>query len=187
MTENEMPQNSSSETGSGGRDKSAAVRILKKLGRALWFLCRKSAYVVFVIAAVVILLIALDKAAEFALWKSPMSYVYPENLQMTKKDLTKPVSQYDYDLNPRVCLIYNQDKGNRYEYANNAGFRDPRDIPLAKPDDEYRIFLTGGSTAFGLGAAGQAAAITNHYYLEYRSPATTGARRSSKIASKVTS
>jgi len=168
MIENEAQETSSKEACPTRSRESRVLLILKKIGRAAWFVCRKSAYVVFLGAAVVILLIALDKAAEIALWKSAMSYVYPDNLQMTKKDLTKPVSQYDYDLNPRVCVIHNQQKGNRYEYANNAGFRDPLDISVPKPDNEYRIFLTGGSTAFGLGAAGQAAAMTNNYYLEHR-------------------
>ena len=64
--------------------------------------------------------------------------------------------------------MHNQPKGNRYEFANNAGFRDPRPISLKKPDDEFRIFLTGGSTAFGLGATGEAASLTNFYYIEHR-------------------
>ena len=87
---------------------------------------------------------------------------------MVKRDLTEPVSHYDYDISPGVCILHNQPKGNRYEYANNAGFRDPRPISLKKPDDEFRIFLTGGSTAFGLGATGEAASISNFYYIEHR-------------------
>ena len=87
---------------------------------------------------------------------------------MARRDFTRPVSHYDYDLVPGVCLIHNQDKGNRYEFSNNAGFRDPRPISVTKPDDEFRIFLTGGSTAFGLGSAGAAAPITSYYNIEQR-------------------
>jgi len=151
-------------------DKSGSfvLRLFRKAGHLLWLFAKKTAYVAFVVAVVVIILIALNKLAEFMLNKTHMAHVYPENFAMVKRDLTEPSSHYDYDLTPGVCVIQNQLKGNRYEYANNAGFRDPRPISLKKPDDEFRIFLTGGSTAFGLGATGQAAPITNYYYLEHR-------------------
>lgn len=125
-------------------------------------------YVFFLVATVGLLLIGLDRAAEFFLHKTYLSDVYPADFQMSRKDLTRPVSHYDYDLTPGVCLIHNLSKGNRFEYANNAGFRDPRYISVKKPDDEFRIFLTGGSTAFGLGAAGSAAPITGFYNIEQR-------------------
>ncbi len=144
------------------------IRVLRKAGRFLWYVVKKVAYVAVVIVVVVLILFGLDKAAEVALWNTHFSDVYPEDFAMTRRDVTRPVSHYDYDLNPGVCLMFNQPKGNRYEYANNAGFRDPRPISLNKPDDEFRIFLTGGSTAFGLGGAGQAAPVTNYYYLEHR-------------------
>jgi hypothetical protein len=143
-------------------------RWLRKSGQFLWYWFKRTAYVAFLVLSVILLFMGLDKAAELAVGKSHLAYVYPENLAMAKRDFTQPVSHYDYDLNPGVCLLFNQAKGNRYEYANNAGFRDPRSIPMAKPDDEFRIFLTGGSTAFGLGAAGQAAMVTNFYYIEHR-------------------
>jgi hypothetical protein len=134
----------------------------------LWYSTKKIAYLAFIIGVVVLALVGLDKLAELALSKTYLAYVYPEDFAMAKRDLTQPVSHYDYDLSPGVCILHNQPKGNRYEYANNAGFRDPRPISLKKPDDEFRIFLTGGSTAFGLGASGQAAPLTNFYYLEHR-------------------
>ncbi len=87
---------------------------------------------------------------------------------MVKRDLTEVVTHYDYDLRPGVCVLHSQTKGNRYEYTNNAGFRDPRSISLEKPADEFRIFLTGGSTAFGLGATGEATVSSNYYYIEHR-------------------
>jgi len=143
-------------------------RILGSLGRLLWSAIRKIAYTAFVIAAVALILMGLDKLAEFALSKTYLGYVYPENFATVKQDFTEPVSHYDYDISPGVCILHNQPKGNRYEYANNAGFRDPRPISLEKPDDEFRVFLTGGSTAFGLGATGETAAISNFYYIEHR-------------------
>src|SRR5271157_5267123 len=159
--------NAASNGNSGGL--SPMIRgIFKSFGRLLWYATRKIAYVAFIIAAVALILIGLDKVAELALSRTYLGYLYPENFAMVKRDLTVPVSHYDYDISPGVCILYNQPKGNRYEYANNAGFRDPRPISLEKPDDEYRIFLTGGSTAFGLGATGETASISNFYYIEYR-------------------
>lgn len=40
---------------------------------------------------------------------------------------------------------------NDYWKINSQGFRDDQDLPLAKPKDEIRIFIIGGSTAFGQG------------------------------------
>jgi len=168
MTDHEMKEVPTDSKSDPKKQHGKVGKVVRATARGLWFVVRKSLYIVFLLVAVVLILFGLERAAEFALWKSPMSNVYPEDLSLTRKALTKPSSHYDYDLNPGVCLIYNQDKGNRYEYANNAGFRDPRDIFLKKPDDEFRIFLTGGSTAFGLGAAGQSAEQTNNYYLEHR-------------------
>ncbi len=142
--------------------------ISRSVGRLLWSAIRKIAYTAFLIAAVALILIGLDKLAELALRKTYLGYVYPQDFAMVKQDLTEPVSHYDYDISPGVCILHNQPKGNRYEYANNAGFCDPRPISVEKPDDEFRVFLTGGSTAFGLGAAGEAAPLSNFYYIEHR-------------------
>jgi len=110
----------------------------------------------------------LEQVAKYVLKVSYLGQAYSDDLSKIRLDFTKPVSHYDYDLVPGVCLIYNQQRGNRLEYANNAGFREPRNISPDKPDSEFRIFLTGGSTAFGLGASGQAAALTDYYEVEYR-------------------
>ncbi len=147
---------------------SFVLRIFRRLGRLLWHIFKKAGYAAIIIAVVVLLLVGLEKLAGFALKKTYLTYVYPKDFAMTRRDLTRPVSHYDYDLTPGVCIMKNQPKGNRYEYANNAGFRDPRPISLKKPDDEFRIFLTGGSTAFGLEASGEAGPITNFYYIEHR-------------------
>jgi hypothetical protein len=147
---------------------SLVLRLSKKAGRFLWYVASKTVIFAVTIAIAVLVLFGVDKAAELALWNTHLSDVYPKDFAMTRRDFTQPVSHYDYDLNPGVCLIMEQPKGNRYEYANNAGFRDPRPISMNKPEDEFRIFLTGGSTAFGLGGAGQSASLSNFYYLEQR-------------------
>ncbi len=125
--------------------------------RWLRALLRIAAYVVFLVTSITLVLWGVERLSQYALSRSYFRQVYPHNLQMALKDYTRPVSHYDYDFVPGVCVEYNTNKGNRYQYANNAGFREPRPISMEKPADEFRIFLTGGSTAFGMGAGGEAA------------------------------
>lgn len=136
--------------------------------RIVWPPVKVMLYLAFLIFAVILIFGGLELLAESRLKKTYLSEAYPNDFSMARKDFTHPVSHYDYDFVPGICLNHNQVKGNRFEYANNAGFREPRDISIEKPADEFRIFLTGGSTAYGLGATGEAAQPMGLYELEYR-------------------
>ncbi|MEM7757777.1 MAG: SGNH/GDSL hydrolase family protein [Cyanobacteria bacterium P01_A01_bin.40] len=57
-------------------------------------------------------------------------------------------------------LVPNQKS--RYWQINEQGFRDDATVSLKKPQDEIRIFLLGGSTAFGYGNSNNSATISNH-------------------------
>lgn len=138
------------------------------LRRFIWPAVKVPLYAAIIFGVVVLLLLGLERLAEYGLSRTYLGQVYPDNPAMARRDFTRPVSHYDYDFNPGVCLEYNTLKGNRYEYANNAGFREPRDISTEKPADEFRIFLVGGSTAYGLGAVGEAVQAMDWYGLEYR-------------------
>ena len=60
-------------------------------------------------------------------------------------------------------LVGNQDS--QYWQINAQGFRDRDPVPLAKPQNEVRIFLLGGSTAFGYGSSSNAATISEQLEL----------------------
>lgn len=156
-----------SENSSEGVAETGAERNRGGLRKWLWSVLEAALYGVFLVAAVGLVLVGMENLAKFALGRGSLGQVYPENIAMARRDFTTPASHYDYDFVPGVCLEYNTIKGNRYEYANNAGFRDPRDITLEKPDDELRIFLMGGSTAYGLGSVGEAAPAMNYYSLPF--------------------
>ncbi len=123
--------------------------------------------VIFIVTAVVGILGGLEWLSRFVLSKSYLGEVYSHDFNMVRRDAIEPVTHYDYDFAPGACLEYNILKGNSYEYANNAGFRDPRYIELEKPSDEFRIFFTGGSTAFGLGPIGEASQAMNFYSIQF--------------------
>jgi lysophospholipase L1-like esterase len=61
-------------------------------------------------------------------------------------------------------LVSNQET--KHWQINEQGFRDAETIPLVKPKNEMRIFLLGGSTAFGYGASSNKETISE--YLEQR-------------------
>lgn len=138
------------------------------LKRYVWPPAKMLLYLICIVAAVVVLMCGIENLARFALKWSYMGPVYPNDISMARKDFNRPVSHYDYDFVPGVCLEYNILKGNDYEYANSAGMREPREVPLEKPPDEFRIFLTGGSTAYGMGAIGEAAASMGWYAIPYQ-------------------
>jgi hypothetical protein len=125
-------------------------------------------YAAFLCVAVAVLFFGFDRVAKLSLHRSNLAEVYPKDFSLARKDYTRPVSHYDYDFVPGVCIQYDISKGNRYEYANNAVFREPTDISLEKPQDEFRVFFGGGSTAFGLGPTGEAAAAMPSPGIEYR-------------------
>ncbi|MEM9271914.1 MAG: SGNH/GDSL hydrolase family protein [Cyanobacteria bacterium P01_F01_bin.143] len=54
-------------------------------------------------------------------------------------------------------LVKNQE--NAYWQINEQGFRDRDALPITKPEDEIRIFILGGSTAFGYGSTSNETAI----------------------------
>jgi hypothetical protein len=56
-------------------------------------------------------------------------------------------------------LLENQK--NEFVQINPQGFRDSQDLPLAKPKNEFRIFVIGGSAAFGQGAENNEDTITH--------------------------
>lgn len=63
---------------------------------------------------------------------------------------------------PDVSLGYQLlgNQKNEFWQINEQGFRDRDGVPLVKPKDEVRIFILGGSTAFGYGNPSNAATIS---------------------------
>jgi hypothetical protein len=87
--------------------------LLKRAGRFGWYSLKKTTYIAFLIIAVMALFLALDRLAEFALKQTHLAYVYPKDFAMVKRDVTRPVSHYDYDFTPGTCILHNQAKGSR--------------------------------------------------------------------------
>ncbi len=58
--------------------------------------------------------------------------------------------QYEFDPYKNIIPTRNfvDTRGIRH---NSQGFRRSTEVPLAKSEETYRIFLMGGSTAYGLG------------------------------------
>src|SRR3990172_12566644 len=90
-------RNTSSTYRAGGRGP-FVMRIFRRFGRLLWYSTKKIAYIAFIVAVAVLILIGLDKLSELALKKSYLAHVYPDNFGLARRDLTRPVSHYDYDL-----------------------------------------------------------------------------------------
>lgn len=53
--------------------------------------------------------------------------------------------------NPSLGYKLVENQKNQFWTINAQGFRDQEPLPLAKPKNEFRIFILGGSTAFGEG------------------------------------
>ena len=74
-------------------------------------LVKAVAYAVFLVITVGLLLYGVERLARYAMSRSYIGLVYPTNPQMALRDYTKPVTHYDYDFVPGVCVEYNTNKG----------------------------------------------------------------------------
>ncbi|HEY9767699.1 MAG TPA: SGNH/GDSL hydrolase family protein [Coleofasciculaceae cyanobacterium] len=83
-----------------------------------------------------------------------LNFINPESGEDIKKgELTaKSAISVGYE------LIGNQQS--EYWQINEQGFRDRNTVPLIKPKNEIRIFLLGGSTAFGYGNSSNSTTIS---------------------------
>lgn len=79
--------------------------------------------------------------------------------QKTSKNNNQPLTAKP-SLSVGYQLVGNQE--HKYWQVNEQGFRDVNTVPLAKPQNEIRIFLLGGSTAFGYGNSSNAETISEH-------------------------
>ena len=103
-------------------------------------------YIGFLTAAVLAALAAIEYYAYVQVKGSPMGEAYKDrDLDATRQSTQKVAPQYGYEPTPGFAAVRNTRLGNSYEYINDQSFKDFDDVPLEKPKNEYRVFVTGGS------------------------------------------
>ncbi|MEJ2716318.1 MAG: discoidin domain-containing protein [Deltaproteobacteria bacterium] len=128
-----------------------------------------SLYVVFLLAVVVGTLAALEYYAYLQVKGSPLGAAYKgRDLDLARRSSQKVAPQFGYEPTPGFVAVRNTRLGNSYEYINNESFKDFKDVPLDKPADEYRVFVTGGSVVYGRGPVPPADAVTEYYEVTFR-------------------
>jgi len=126
-------------------------------------------YVVFLIALVVALLAGLEYYAYLQVKSSPIGQAYKGlDLDYARRSSQTVAPQFGYEPTPGFAAIRNTRLGNNYEYINQQSFKDFEDVPLEKPADEYRVFVTGGSVVFGRGPVPPSDSVTDYYEVTYR-------------------
>jgi len=126
-------------------------------------------YVVFLVAVVVGCLAGVEYWAYRQLKASPYGGPYKDRgMDRVRLSSQTVAPQFGYEPTPGFATIRNTRLGNSYEFINDQGFKDFKDLPLEKPDDEYRVFVTGGSVVFGRGPVGLADEVAEHYEVTFR-------------------
>jgi hypothetical protein len=126
-------------------------------------------YVCFLVAVTLGCLAGLEYYARLQVAASPLGQAYKgKDLDKARLSSQTVAPQYGYEPTPGFAAIRNTKLGNAYEYINDESFKDFEDVPLEKPADEYRVFVTGGSVVFGRGPVPPADEVTDHYEVTYR-------------------
>lgn len=126
-------------------------------------------YVLFLVVVVVGCLAGVEYWAYRQLKASPYGGPYKDRgMDRVRLSSQTVAPQFGYEPTPGFATIRNTRLGNSYEFINDQGFKDFKDLPLEKPDDEYRVFVTGGSVVFGRGPVGLADEVAEHYEVTFR-------------------
>ncbi|MCC0177636.1 SGNH/GDSL hydrolase family protein [Waterburya agarophytonicola K14] len=100
--------------------------------------------------------------------KSDLTQAYKLQFVGQNGDLDPKSDNTSLKAKPSLAVGYQLlgNQNSEHWSINAEGFRDRDPISLAKPKDEIRVFLLGGSTAFGYGSPSNATTISE--YLEQR-------------------
>ncbi len=126
-------------------------------------------YILFLAVVVLALLAALEYYAYLQVKASPLGKAYQgKSLDLARQSSQIVAPQYGYEPTPGFAAIRNTRLGNSYEFINDQSFKDFEDLPLEKPQDEYRVFITGGSVVYGRGPVPPADRVADYYEVTFR-------------------
>ena len=126
-------------------------------------------YVLFLLGTVIALLAGVEYWAYRQIKASPVGKAYQDrDIDMARHSSQKVSPLFGYEPTPGFASIRNTRLGNAYEYINEQSFKDFEEVPLEKPEDEYRVFVTGGSVVFGRGPVPPTDAVADYFEVTYR-------------------
>lgn len=139
---------------------------LGKRFRRFAFLC---IYVGFLTAVVLGALAALEYYAYMRIKSSPLGEAYKDkDMDLARRSSQQVAPQFGYEPTPGFAAVRNTRLGNSYEYINEESFKDFEDVPRDKPEDEYRVIVTGGSVVYGRGPVPPADKVCDYYEVTFR-------------------
>ncbi len=134
--------------------------------RRFVFLCF---YIVFLAAVVLAALALVEYYAYLQVKGSVLGQAYKgKDLDLARRSSQKVAPLFGYEPTPGFAAVRNTKLGNSPEFINEQSFKDFENVPLDKPKDEYRVFVTGGSVIYGRGPVPPADAVCDYYEVTYR-------------------
>jgi len=126
-------------------------------------------YIAFLAATVLGCLAAVEYYAYLKVKQSPLGQAYQgRDLDLARQSSQTVAPQFGYEPTPGFASVRNTRLGNSYEYINEQSFKDFDDVPREKPENEYRVIVTGGSVIYGRGPVPPADAVCDFYEVTFR-------------------
>lgn len=126
-------------------------------------------YIGFLTAVVLAALAALEYYAKLKVKESPLGQAYKgRDLDLARQSSQTVAPLFGYEPTPGFVAVRNTRLGNSYEYINEDSFKEFEEVPREKPEDEYRVIVTGGSVVYGRGPVPPSDAICDFYEVTFR-------------------
>jgi len=126
-------------------------------------------YITFIFVIIFGVLEGLEYYAYLKVKASPLGEAYKgRDMDLARRSSQTVAPQYGYEPTPGFAAVRNTRLGNSFEYINDESFKDFENVPIEKPEDEYRVIVTGGSVVYGRGPVPPSDAICDYYEVTFR-------------------
>ncbi len=126
-------------------------------------------YITFIFAIIFGALAGLEYYAYLKVKASPLGEAYKgRDMDIARRSSQTVAPQYGYEPTPGFAAVRNTRLGNSFEYINDESFKDFENVPIEKPEDEYRVIVTGGSVVYGRGPVPPSDVICDYYEVTFR-------------------